>query len=155
MKNYIKDIQTITSDYYSWIDKLYAFAMDCRMNHRYFFLEMARAGALKSNPFFIIITNRIGSPLMTIDNKHFYKIPHEINTPKTDVEYFKAIGQITSLFELGITSCSLLEWCKNSPSNPTNSFCTISPWEKCFENNLCIYAMLWKHWNLMGYTPQN
>ena len=154
IKNYIRDMPIITNDFYTWIDKIYSFAKECRLQKRYIFLEIARAGALKNNTIFNSIMNRIGSPLMTCDNKHFYKIPYEKNTIKTDVEYFKAIGQITKLFESGEKACSLLEWCKNSPLNQTNSFCVISPWKKCFENNLCFYAMLWKHWNLVGYTPK-
>lgn len=154
MKSYIKDIQTITSDYYSWIDKLYAFAMDCRMNNRYFFLEMARGGNLKTNKCFISVINRIGSPIITNNKKKYFKIPHSNSRQyKTDVEYFKAICQIVKLFETGEMSCDLYEWCKNSSSNPTNCYCLNNPWDKCTEANLCFYAMLWKHWNLSGYTP--
>lgn len=154
MKAYIKDIPTITEDFYSWIDKLYSFAVDCRNKNKYYFLEMARAGELKRNQIFINTINQIGSPLMTRDNKSFYKIPHDRNSQRTDVEYFKAIGQIASLFETGKKSCSLYEWCNNNPLNPTNMYCKNNPWKKCAENNMCFYALLWKHWNLIGYTPQ-
>ena len=154
MKAYIKDIPDITDDFYSWIDKLYSFAMECRNNNKYYFLEMARAGELNKNQKLRHTINQIGTPLMTQDNKHFYKIPHNINSPKTDVEYFKAIGQITSLFDIGEKQCSLYEWCKKSPLNPTNIHCMNSPWVKSIEDNICFYALLWKHWNLIGYSPK-
>lgn len=154
MKGYLKDIPQITNDYYEWIDTVNKFSVDCRENYKYFFLGMARDGNLKTNQSFINIINRIGSPIITNNQKKYFKIPHSNSSqPRTDVEYFKAIGQIVKLFETGEMSCNLHEWCKNSPSNPTNCHCLNDPWNKCSENNLCFYAMFWKHWNLSGYTP--
>ena len=115
---------------------------------------MARGGNLKTNKCFISIINRIGSPIITNNQKKYFKIPHSNSQQyKTDIEYFKAIYQIVKLFETGEISCDLYEWCKNSPSNPTNCYCLNNPWDKCTEANLCFYAMLWKHWNLSDYTP--
>lgn len=156
MKSYIKDTPAITSDFYNWIDSVKKFVTNFRNRDRYYFLKLAKDHSLKTNNCFASTLNSIGSPIISDENKqHYFKIPYADSVSRTDVEFFKAIGQIISLFESGKKSCSLFEWCKSSPSNPTNSYCTISPWEKCSENNLCFYAMFWKHWNLMGYTPQN
>jgi len=155
MKSYIVNIPKITSDFYDWINKIEEFVTRFRVNDQYYFLKLSKDFNLKTNNCFSSTLKSIGSPIISDINKHYFKIPYGNCTIRTDIEYFKAIGQIIHLFEYGIKSCSLFEWCKNSSSNPTNSFCTVSPWKKCSENNLCFYAMLWKYWNLIGYTPQN
>lgn len=71
-----------------------------------------------------------------------------------DVEYLRSIREINLLFEKGQIECSMLQWCQNSPESTPNEKCKKEPWEKSKEQNLCPYAMLWKHWNLSNKKPR-
>lgn len=153
MKSYIVNSPMITGDFYDWINKIEEFVNKFRVNDRYYFLRLAKDFSLKTNNCFSSTLNSIGSPIITDKNKqHYFKIPHGNCTIRTDVEYFKAIGQIIDLFEQGNKPCSLYDWCKTS-NVKTNNQCLSEPWKIENDMDLCFYRFLWKHWNLSDYTP--
>ncbi len=46
-----------------------------------------------------------------------------------------------------------LEIFKGMQFVPDDANMVIKPWSRASDNKLCPYAMLWRHWNLSGYTP--
>lgn len=151
-KSYLRDMP-ITEQYYKWIDNLLNFALDWRLNNRYFLLRMAHHSDLPTNPYWKQALDAVGSPLMTNNLRHHFKIPQKNYSGGMDVEYFKAIRQIESLFEFGTVECELFNWCQQSHDVNANELCQTTPWMKCTEKRLCPYALLWKHWKLCGKYP--
>lgn len=153
LKSYIR-IPKINESYYKWIDGLVQFAVNWRENDRYFLLKMARCNDLSTNECWEKTIHEIGTPLMSNKRGNYFKIPSRGINIDMDVEYLRSIREIYLLFEKGQTECSMLQWCQNSPGLTPNSRCKNEPWEKIKEQNLCPYAMLWKHWNLSNKKPR-
>jgi len=153
LKSYIR-IPEKNKSYYQWIDKLVQFAIDWRENDRYFLLKMARCNDLLTNGCWGKIIHDVGTPLMCNNLGNYFKIPPHGTNIDMDVEYLRSIREINLLFEKGQIECSMLQWCQNSPESTPNEKCKKEPWEKSKEQNLCPYAMLWKHWNLSNKKPR-
>lgn len=153
MKSYLRDMP-ILKEYYDWIDHLVKFAINWREHDRYFLLKMARHNDLVTNDCWGYAVHEVGSPLMVNNNGDYFKIPQSGSSLGMDVEYFRAIRQIETLFELGKSSCDMYNWCKKSPNATPNELCKTTPWGKCMEGRLCPYALLWKHWNLKDREPK-
>ena len=152
MKSYLRDMPMLT-EYYDWIDHLVRFAIYWREQDRYFLLRMARHNNLATNACWGYAVHEVGSPLMVNNKGHHYKIVQHGSTLGMDVEYFRAIRQIESLFENGKTVCEMYNWCSNSPEATPNDLCQSAPWKKSVEQRLCPYALLWRHWNLKDREP--
>lgn len=173
------DKYEISSSYYSefheTIEYLLSFALLKRLSHPCFMVDIAKEGfALENKPLKDII-NRLGSPIIIDNNKHFFRIPTKDNVLQIKgikvndgLEYFIAIQQIYDCFYSGIEGCNLLyDFCEYSnnygeeifgknykqliPSMDDN--CIVSPWKKCNDSRLCPFAVLWKQWNLSSWTP--
>lgn len=152
LKSYIKDMP-ITASYYQWIDSLITFATDWRKNDRYYLLKMARCNDLLKNSYWGKAIHDVGTPLMTNNRGHYFKIVPERVSKEMNVEYFKTFYQIEQLFSQGKMGCDSYDWCNNSPCVTPNNLCKTSPWERCKELQLCPYGLLWRHWNLTDYIP--
>lgn len=152
LKSYLRDM-SIIKEYYDWIDHLVRFAISWREQDRYFLLKMARHKHLVTNNYWGCAVHEVGSPLMTNNKGDYFKIPYSGSTPDMDVEFFRAIRQIATLFDTGKPACDMYDWCKKSPNATPNELCSTAPWRKCSEKVLCPYALLWRHWNLSGREP--
>lgn len=144
---YIRNMSIVNS-YYEWIDRLFDFVWDWRKNDPCFLIKMAKHQGLPTNGCFGYCVRCVGTPLMSNNKGEYFKIPPYGMTDNVDVEYFKAISQIEQLFSMGTKPCGLYEWCRNSPNSNHSDLCHSTPWKKVHEENLCPYALLWKHWNL-------
>ena len=153
MKSYLRDMP-ILKEYYDWIDNLVKFAIYWREHDKYFLLKMARHNDLIINDCWAYAVQEVGSPLMLNNKGAYFKIAQHGSSVGVDVEYFRAIRQIDMLFECGKTNCEMLEWCKNSPDVTPNDLCSTTPWKKCLEEQLCPYALIWKHWDLKDREPK-
>lgn len=153
MKSYLRDMP-ILKEYYGWIDNLVKFAIYWRDEDRYFLLKMARQNDLANNGCWGFVVHEVGSPLMVNNKGSHFKILQNGASVGMDVEYFRAIRQIESLFETGKTVCEMYDWCLNSPNATPNELCVIAPWKKSVEERLCPYGLLWRHWNLKDREPR-
>jgi len=153
LESYLRDIK-IQASFYKWINNLATFAINWREHDRYFLLKMARYQDLATNGCWGKAIYETGTPLMRNNLEHYFKIPQYGVYSGMDVEYFKGIREIELLFEKGVKICSMYDWCKNSLLSTANSKCQTAPWEKCTEQELCPYALIWKHWNLSGKIPK-
>lgn len=113
MKSYLRDM-SVAKQYYEWIDRLVAFAIDWRENDRCFLLKMA-SNHLPQNGCFGKAVRDVGTPLISNNNpgKYYKVIPYGIGL-EMDVEYFKVFYEIEKVFEYASTECSLYEWCTRS-----------------------------------------
>lgn len=152
LKSYI-EIPSLAKSYHQWVDNLVSFAINWRENDKYFLLKMARHKDLSSNGCWGKIIHDVGTPLMSNNLGDYFKIPPYGATTDMDVEFFKSIREINLLFENGVRECSMLSWCEKSPQSNPNEKCKHNPWEKCVEERLCPYALIWRHWNLCGKKP--
>lgn len=152
IKSYLRDMPVLKG-YYDWIDNLVRFAIYLREQDCYFLLKMARHKDLVTNGCWGYVVYKIGSPLMTNNKGDYYKIPYNGSTQDMDVEFFRAIRQIVTLFETGKPDCDMYDWCMKSPNATPNELCSTAPWRKCSEKELCPYSLLWRHWNLSGREP--
>lgn len=153
MKSHLRDMPML-KEYYDWIDHLVKFAIFWREQDRYFLLKMARHNDLATNGCWGYAVHEVGSPLMVNNKGSHYKIMQYGSSLGMDVEYFRAIRQIESLFEDGKTICEMYNWCLKSPGATPNGLCQAAPWRKSTEERLCPYALLWRHWNLKDREPR-
>ena len=152
LKEYIKNMPMIKS-YHKWIDGITNFSLKWRESDRYLLLNMARHQDLSTNRYWANVIHEVGTPLMSNKKGHYFKIPPHGSTKDMDVEFFRAIREIESLFESGSVECSMYNWCKISNNKSINNLCKRTPWKKSTEGYLCPYALLWRHWNLSNRTP--
>lgn len=149
-QGYFNDPQIFT-DIRSWIEQLLGTAKKIRSRNRYFILDVAKGGNIKTNKAFEQLFREIGTPLISNDTGEctlFYPGQPE----GVELGYFSAIGQIISIFEKGNYDCSLHPICiKNG--NEVDNRCQSAPWERSNDIKLCPVALLWKHWKLKDYAP--
>ena len=143
-------VESLNDGFQQWILFTISAGVELRLLHPYFFLEMARGGRDKKNAVLQIIANYIGSP--QIINKLGKRFQLATNRPICKFEYLEAVKEIEALFEYGVKQCSLRPWCEMSPDGaPVDERCNQSPWERCNDNQLCPYGLLWRHWQLEDY----
>lgn len=153
LKSYLRDMP-IVSSYYDWIDRLVAFALDWRENDPYFLLKMARHNDLATNGCFGKAVHDVGTPLMSNNNVgQYFKVVPQSAQVDMDVEYFKAFQEIENVFLEGNFECHLYDWCRQSPKSTPNHLCKSAPWRKCTDQQLCPYALTWRHWKLSNIEP--
>lgn len=141
--------------YHNWVDIIADFSIQWRKKRPYYLLDMARQNDLMVNGAWGYAIYNVGTPLMRNNNNNFYKIPPHGCTSGEDVEYFKALGQVESLFSCAQTQCEMLSFCSNDLSNvDIDENCKKSPWNRCDQERLCPYALIWRHWGLSGYYPE-
>lgn len=139
------------SGYKSWVNTITAFSKEFRHNNKYLLLNVIRGGEFLNNKSLTTIISYIGS--CNIENKNSYYFQHPfINHKKDimDVEFFRFIGAIINTFENGEIECPCQNLCKQS-GLIIDSQCINSPWYVT-QQRRCPYAIIWKHWNLDGYT---
>lgn len=150
--------------YHEWIDRLFDFSINMRTNESTYLLDLYYDGYIRTNNTFQRVVSNLGTPLIRNKRQDYFCIkPEGINGWTNEV--MKSVSQIYELLRYAKLQCGLYPWCINSdneqkdspefePINPTVEICLNKPWERCNGDNLCPFAMLWKNWNLIGYTPK-
>ena len=142
------------TQYHRWIDRIVEFSLNWRKNDRYYLLSMARHNDLLTNNMWGYAIKIVGSPLMSNNNGEYFKIPPDGHPVGMDVEFFKALSAVESLFSMGIVSCNMRQFCSLPLSNVVvDDNCDQSPWLRCQQTQLCPYALIWRHWGLSGHYP--
>jgi len=117
-------------------------------------LDIARGGDALQNSSILKCIRLIGSPIIKDSKDEFWIIPPISYTIENYwLEMFPAIEEIFKCLTEGCTICELLPWCIKSPQTQEDDRCINSPWDRVKDQNMCPYALLWKHWALEGYTP--
>ena len=161
---YTDEQPEIHKAYYEWIDRLFDFSIKMRINEPSYLLDLCYDGYIRYNDTFRRLVYNLGSPLIRNMRQDYFCIkPNGISGWTNEV--LKSVSQIHELLHDAKFQCSLYPWCVNSdneqkeetafePINPTIEVCLHKPWERCYSNDLCPFAILWKNWNLVGYIPQ-
>lgn len=147
VKGYFHDPE-LFKDIRTWIDQLVYKGQDIRFKNKYFILDIARGG---SDAFMDFVKN-FGTPLIS-NSKGECTLLYPENPDGVEIGYFYAIGQITSFFESGNPKCELLNICTRY-GNKIDNRCNTNPWDRCRDEFLCPYAMLWKLWRLSDFKPK-
>lgn len=154
LKSYI-DIAEIKVQLDAWVDLVMDTGLKARLSDPYYFLNLARAGYLMTNAYFIKMLTAVGSPLMH-NKKHQYG-RQKSNPDYGDVfQYLTAVSAIDNIFD-GAFTCSLIHFCKQSKGKTNinvNRHCICSPWKRCKDAQLCPVAVIIKHRKLAVNKPQ-
>lgn len=146
LKGYFHDPE-LFKEIRTWIDQLILKGQDLRFQNKYFILDFARGGI----DVFIDFVKHFGTPLISNSMGECTFVYPE-NPDGVEIGYFYAISQIISFFENGNPKCELLSICKRH-GNKIDNRCDTTPWERCRDEFLCPYAMLWKLWRLKDFQP--
>lgn len=157
---YLQDPQFVPIN--NWLKSMIENAVNFRYQNRYFILDIARGGIIKNNNGFKRFFMTIGSPLVTNDkNQTTLHNPYSIE--KLNYGLILAIDQVHSLFWEFQIECKLIGFCPNGFIAKLNIFnkkkpkvdkrCYSQPWKRCNDKNLCPFGVIWKHWELTGYSP--
>ena len=149
-QGYFNDPKFFT-DIRNWIEQLLHTAVNLRFKDRYFILNIARGGNVKTNKAFEQLFKEIGTPLIS-NNTGECTLLYPNQPEGVELGYFSAIGQIVSLFESGNCKCALHPICVKH-GNDVDKRCQSAPWERCNDMRLCPVALLWRHWKLKDYAP--
>lgn len=140
-------IDLLSKEYQEWVVFTIMSGVALRLYWPYFFLEMAKGKRNKGNEMLMFLAKTIGSPQMV--NKNGMRFQLTTNRPICRFEYLEVVREIENLFEYGTKRCGLKQWCRMSPNGaPVDERCDNNPWERCHDNQLCPYGLLWKHWKL-------
>jgi len=147
LNGYFNDV--FFNDIKKWIDSIIIEANLFRKNNPYFILDFARGGNIRTNKTFKEFFSKVGTPLLTNDNKEF-RFYHPLAYKKQiDVGFFWAINQIQNLFLGYDKACELIDFCNQPASNTiTDERCLNNPWTRCKDKELCPFAIIWRHWKL-------
>lgn len=150
-KKYFNDPR-IFKDINDWISILIKNAIELRQKNKYFLLDIARGGNIRTNKSFKNFIDKVGTPLLCNDNAEF-SFYHTGFPNGVEIAYFKAIGQIMQVLGEGKRECDLCPMCHSS-NIKIDIRCCNSPWERSHDLSLCTFALFWKHWKLKDYIPQ-
>lgn len=139
------------SVFWKWLENAINYSYDLRLNHRYFLLEIARAGNARMSRIFADYLNAVGSPLMMNKCGKFYCIP-STNIPGNGMCYYRAMRQVYNLLAGGKKKCDMKDWCRQSQIK-VDCRCNRKPWEHLKNQNKCPYAVIWGSFNLGSYQP--
>lgn len=153
LKEYMKGNEF--KPFHNVIHNLLGFAINMRINHRYFFINLVRDGYALGNKTLRNTIRAIGTPIIK-DSLNDYWLVHPFGTQPENYNIciFPAILEINKLFEKGNDCCEMYDWCQKSPGTREDDRCIFEPWSRCHDQELCPYALLWRHWNLGQYTPK-
>lgn len=149
-QGYFNDPKIFT-DIINWIEQLLNTATQLRFQNKYFILDIARGGNVKTNKALKKLINKIGTPLIS-NNTGECILSYPSQPEGVELGYFSAIGQIISTFENGNCNCSLHPICIKH-KNGVDNRCQSAPWKRSNDIKLCPFALLWKHWKLKDYEP--
>lgn len=153
LKEYMKGKEF--TPFHNVIHNLLGFAINTRINHRYFFINLVRDGYALNNNTLKNTIRIIGTPIIKDSANDFWLVlPFGIKPENYNIDIFPAILEINKLFENGNDCCEMYDWCQKSPGTTVDERCMFEPWSRCHDQKLCPYALLWRHWNLSQYIPK-
>lgn len=147
-----------------WMNEMLTQANGVRTGSWGFFVDLASGGPLNQNPTFLNLFGRLGMPLVTNqDSIAFFASPiNETNNVRPDLMW--VINQVYNIYintnASAIRRCAMIEWCRASCRNQdvedyTDYRCFESPWERSRDNQLCVFAQVWKTWGMEQIVPRN
>ena len=137
----------------NWFSEIMAKAFAIRQNTPFFMLDMVSKGNARANPYFELLMNILGSPLLSDSNDkcYFYNATKEkLNARR--LARLKAAGNILFTFSGNDYACDLYNYCK-SADHCVNEDCKKNPWKKARRFCACPYGFLWMGWGLKKYYP--
>lgn len=136
------------------IDTLIDFGLSKRLNNYYYMLGIANGGYYSENQLMLEAMESIGTPIIFDSNNNTWIIYPRDHSPQNYwIEYFSAIEELYNCLIEGHDCCNLFPWCEKSPDTDVDERCFFEPWSHVEDAKLCPFALLWKHWNLIGYLP--
>lgn len=147
IKGYFND-PLLFKEIVNWVDQTFDSALNLRLKNRYFILDVARGGNIKTNVAFNDLFSQVGTPLIS-NNTGEFTVLNPNNTKGVDLDFFSAIGQIVSVFEFANFKCRLYPLCLKQNIEVGNH-CHTAPW---LGGRGCTFALFWKHWKLKNYIP--
>ena len=140
-----------------WVVEIFKSAIKWRTENRYFILEMATCDKPHENKIFIDFFNDFGLPFCTNENNDGYFYHKQFLTSNLQLSYFSVVGEILNVFNGDFDKCGLFKYCQKCEVDKTSDVITddrcSTPWKRSFDNRLCPFALVWRHWNLANYEP--
>ncbi|WP_416421151.1 hypothetical protein [Phocaeicola vulgatus] len=145
-----------------WIDTIFERANILRTNIPQFITDILIFGKgkdVRQNQFFYQVLGLLGTPLVINEENHgSISLPIHFADKTFMPGLFWAINQILKIFsDKNAVPCELKAHCKQSsafdPEIKVDERCDVSPWNRCNDERLCPFAVMWKHWNLRNHIP--
>ena len=140
-----------------WIAEIFKSAIKWRTENPYFIVEMARCDNPFKNKTFIDFFNEFGLPFCTNNNNEGFFYHKQFLTSDLQLSYFSIVREILAVFSGSFDKCGLFEYCQKCEKDKksdviTDDRCSI-PWKRSFDQRLCPFAVVWRHWNLANFEP--
>lgn len=136
-----------------WVDSIIDTAQKFREENPYFILELAN-GNIRDNEMFAKLFKEFGTPLMTNNqNEHRFNPPSSYTGKSINIGFYSVLDQIDNIFQGVSLSCKLEKYCIETSVAIPDKRCEEAPWSRCQDDDLCPFALCWKHWRLCGYEP--
>ena len=136
-----------------WLNRLIDGAVQCRKRNLMFPIDIASGGPIATNAPLIDLMNHAGSPLVTNSKDEITVMDPQLDGPVPDQLLMIVIGDIHRLIRGTRRSCSLEGSCKLA-SISTDHRCTVEPWSRASDKELCPFARVWYSWDLSGKYPK-
>lgn len=138
--------------FHNTLRKMIGSGMDYRVNHKTFMIDIARGGDLLHNEPLRMVMRRFGSPVI-VDSIGNHSQLESYMFKSHELYIFFAIQQVYETLSNGQFFCEMRQWCDYPDENGkatvnTDDRCDECPWSRAYDNDLCPYALLWRHWKL-------
>lgn len=142
-----------------WIDIIFDRMKHFRKDLPEFITDILQCGNLKENEIFGIFHKLFGSPLvLNGQDDATISIPHDFDAKDFHPNLFWSINQMLKIFSLNKPiPCEMKSYCINSKRNGSkitpDERCDSAPWSRCYDAELCPFAVMWRHWALSDFKP--
>ncbi|MCF2611244.1 hypothetical protein I6E75_13545 [Prevotella copri] len=167
LKKYLNDSHF--DFFHKTIRSFIGFGIENRLRHPYFMIDLVRDGYALYNKTFLMIRERIDSPLIVDSENNFTCLPSVGESDGGSFPYFLAVNELYKCFSEGSTVCEMYDFCNSTVEHANEIFgenwqhmipivddnCWQRPWLKINDARLCPYAFLWKHWKLQDWIPSD
>jgi len=136
-----------------WLERMIRAAVAARLANVTFPLDLAQGGVLGSNATLVQFMTSVGTPLVT--NGKGEATLHDPSARANSTAHYSliwAINQIHSIFWGLQRSCTMVGHCCAAKIK-VDDRCSLEPWERATDKQLCPFATVWRHWGLTGYYP--
>ena len=143
-----------------WIDILFDRIKHFRLAIPEFITDILQFGDPKKNRFFGELHRVLGSPLViNAESDATICIPVNFIPDNFHVSLFWAINQMMRVFSNNSpTPCEMKDYCivskKVDDKIVVDERCDTAPWKRCYDKDLCPFAVMWKHWGLKDHYPK-
>lgn len=142
-----------------WIDIIFDRIKTFRKDLPQFITDILQCGNLKENEIFGMFHKLFGSPLvLNGQDDATISIPHDFDPKDFHPNLFWSINQMLKIFSSNKPiPCEMKSYCiksKNNGSKVTpDERCDSEPWTRCYDAELCPFAVMWRHWALSDFKP--